>query len=284
MKNLRPTYIQQAETLQLILLANLFARKESTAIYFQGGTSLRWCYGGSRFSEDLDFETALSPEELRALLAKTMPAIRRDLTAHLGSGSFELEMAGCGSPLCKGWAKFSPANFRGNIAVKLEFQQLLNELRPETQPLILGSLPAVAGRIQEGRLKTGSSTVILVETLPEIMAGKVRALLERPAYKGRDFWDLWFLDYSLGVQLPPAILARKLRMYPFTMRRRPSDVLADLDDARREATMAAVREDLHRFVPPQALAALEHSRFEALAASVRQALASCPDELLPAPA
>jgi len=56
--------IRKSEALQLILLDNLYAQSGSQHIIFQGGTALRWVYGGMRFSEDLDFVTSL---KIRAL-------------------------------------------------------------------------------------------------------------------------------------------------------------------------------------------------------------------------
>ena len=40
--------IRKSETLQLILLDDLYAQSGSQDIIFQGGTTLRWVYGGMR--------------------------------------------------------------------------------------------------------------------------------------------------------------------------------------------------------------------------------------------
>ncbi|MDY6954821.1 MAG: nucleotidyl transferase AbiEii/AbiGii toxin family protein, partial [Thermodesulfobacteriota bacterium] len=52
-----------SELLQLVLLDDLYAQSRSERIIFQGGTALRWIYGGARFSEDLDFVTDLAVED-----------------------------------------------------------------------------------------------------------------------------------------------------------------------------------------------------------------------------
>ena len=52
--------VRNAEVLQILLLDSLYTVSGSEAIYFQGGTALRWIYGGLRFSEDLDFVTSLA--------------------------------------------------------------------------------------------------------------------------------------------------------------------------------------------------------------------------------
>lgn len=276
MKQWRSTYVEQAEIFQLILLANLYGQQRSERLFFQGGTAIRWCYGGSRFSDDLDFETHLDQDEIRNLLRKALPGIKRDLTASLGAGKFELQTELCRAPLCIIWAKFGPVNFRGKIAVKLEFQQSLQTMTPETQLLILGTLPAITDRIQSGRLKTRANTILTVETLPEIMAGKVRALLERESYKGRDFWDIWYLGYSQQVKIDAEILARKLQMYTFTLRRSKADVLRALAND-SGPVIEAIAEDLKRFVPAQTFTALVKTEFAPLMATVREMLANVPD-------
>ena len=46
--------VKQSEILQLLLLDNLYSQSGSEKIIFQGGTALRWVYGGMRFSEVID--------------------------------------------------------------------------------------------------------------------------------------------------------------------------------------------------------------------------------------
>ena len=278
MKNWSSTYIEQAEIIQLILLAHLYGQTDSESLYFQGGTAIRWCYAGNRFSEDLDFETHLDRNEVKDLIRRALPGIKRDLIANIGPGKCELETGRCHEPLCIIWAKFAPGGFRGKIAVKLEFQQSRRDMTPETQPFIFGTLPAIADRIQSGRLKTRGNTVLMTETLPEIMAGKVRALLEREHYKGRDFWDIWYLGFSRQVTIDNAILARKIKLYPFTQRRSKDDILGALVDD-RSPIIQAIADDLRRFIPPAAFTALEKSGFSPLLTTTREVLANVRDDV-----
>ncbi|RJQ65698.1 MAG: hypothetical protein C4530_00190 [Desulfobacteraceae bacterium] len=280
MKQHRQTHVDLAETTQLILLANLYGQRASEKLFFQGGTAIRWCYGGSRFSEDLDFETHLNRDEILDLVDKSVPGVRRDLTANLGPGKFELQTKHCREPLCVIWTKFSPENIRGKIAVKLEFQRSRSDLTPETQLLIFGASPVITERIQSGRLKTRDNAILTVETLPEILAGKVRALLERENYKGRDFWDIWYLGYSRQVKLHPEILPRKLQMYPFTLRRSKSDILRAVSgDRDSESVIKAITDDLKRFVPGRTYAVLEKAGFAPLMDAVREVLADVPEDI-----
>jgi hypothetical protein len=63
-----PKKLQQGALLQLILLHTLYSQRGSDQLIFQGGTALRWIYGGQRASEDLDFVSSMPPSELRKLL------------------------------------------------------------------------------------------------------------------------------------------------------------------------------------------------------------------------
>jgi predicted nucleotidyltransferase component of viral defense system len=280
MKRWRPTYIAQAELVQLILLANLYGQSASNQLFFQGGTAIRWCYGARRFSEDLDFETHLPPHAIQGLFRRALPGIKRDLTATLGAGKFELETERCLEPLCTVWAKFSPANSRGKIAVKLEFQQSRLDMTPETRLFIFGMQPAIVDIIQSGRLKTRDNAVLVVETLSEILAGKIRALLEREHYKGRDFWDIWYLCDSRQVKIDSDVLERKLCLYPFTLRHPKTDILKALRDNRPDGpVIKAITDDLRRFIPTETFTALENSKFAPLLSAVQELLLNVPDTL-----
>lgn len=69
----REKYVRRSEQLQLLLLDNLYSQSGSEKIIFQGGTALRWVYGGTRFSEDLDFVTHLKRMRIESILAKKPP-------------------------------------------------------------------------------------------------------------------------------------------------------------------------------------------------------------------
>ncbi|MEK6654966.1 MAG: nucleotidyl transferase AbiEii/AbiGii toxin family protein, partial [Thermodesulfobacteriota bacterium] len=56
--------------------------REVASWSFRGGTALRWCYGGSRFSEDLDFVTPLGSDEVRAKLNRALKAVEREMVPH----------------------------------------------------------------------------------------------------------------------------------------------------------------------------------------------------------
>ena len=87
MKNYRETYIRRAEIAQLIILNQLYQQRESRDLIFQGGTAIRWCYGGNRFSEDLDFVTPLTIEKVGPVLDAALKGMERVMISHFGTGA-----------------------------------------------------------------------------------------------------------------------------------------------------------------------------------------------------
>ena len=59
-----------------------------------------------------------------------------------------------------------------------------------------------------------TSSIILVETLEEILSDKIRALYERQYIKGRDIYDVWWLTKKLGISTQWPITQNKFEMYP----------------------------------------------------------------------
>ena len=85
----REKRVRQSEMLQLLLLDHLYSQKGSENIIFQGGTALRWIFGGMRFSEDIDFVTRLSRNDIESLFVKTLSKTRNACIAQFGPGLAE---------------------------------------------------------------------------------------------------------------------------------------------------------------------------------------------------
>jgi predicted nucleotidyltransferase component of viral defense system len=90
MKTYRQTTIRRAEIAQVILLHQLYMQPGSHDMIFQGGTAIRWCYGGSRFSEDLDFVTPLHPFAIRRILDQALNGVEKTMIPHFGVGALKL--------------------------------------------------------------------------------------------------------------------------------------------------------------------------------------------------
>lgn len=256
MKGYNEQHIRNSEIAQLILLYNLYSQPASRELFFQGGTAIRWCYGGSRFSEDLDFVTHLSAEHLQGLIDKAVKAAERQMVPHFGPGAFERVDKVSRSSAVKLFVTYRPLARREKISVKLEFELLAKGLRPATGNLVLSSLPSVAYLITTGDFKIPRPSAVLVtETREEILSDKVRALLERQYLKGRDIFDLWHLRKVLHVAADKELIERKFAMYaaPFTVARGISFFREPSTEA-RAAIREAIEHDLSRFLPPEVMA------------------------------
>jgi predicted nucleotidyltransferase component of viral defense system len=264
MKAYNESDIKSSEILQLIVLDALYSQKESKDICFQGGTALRWCYGGNRFSEDLDFVTHLTEDGIGSLLEKIAEQIRRTAVAHFGTGEFEIKRRESNrKAACTAFIRFRPDNEKRKISVKIDFERLREGFFPQTGKIFLFTLPSVRYLITAGEFRIPApSSVIVVETLEEILSDKIRALLERAYLKGRDFYDIWFL-ISLNVRCDAELMKKKIEMYeaPFTYKR-GIDFFLRPDEKGRKEICAAIKQDLSRFLSQEDMSVFEANGFK----------------------
>jgi len=249
MKAYAERHIRRSELFQLILLQHLYSRPESTRLVFQGGTAIRWCHNGGRFSEDLDFVTHLERADLERLMKSIEVAVTREAIAHFGPGRLTVTPRGQRDEGVVWRVAFELQKLRDRIMVKVECERLQDGFDLATEPLVLGMQNAVSYLIANGEFRIPRpNSVMVVETLEEILSDKVRALLERPYLKGWDLYDVWHLRERLQVRIDRNVIERKLSCYaaPFTLRRSPEWFqTADSD------LHVAIENDLGRFLPPE---------------------------------
>src|SRR6516162_4141301 len=134
---------------------------------FQGGTALRLCYSGERYSEDLDFVCGKSGSyftdvEFRDLIETALQTTKKTLSRDFGIDSNQISLK-----------------------------------KPEHPDLV--RQPAV--NVAAWQIIVPVEDVILtVETPDEILADKAVALTARAALKFRDVWDAWFLHNTLDAK------------------------------------------------------------------------------------
>jgi predicted nucleotidyltransferase component of viral defense system len=246
MKAFAERHIRRSELFQLILLQHLYSRHESRNLVFQGGTAIRWCHGGERFSEDLDFVTHLDRHALEKLMRSTETPVTRECIAHFGPGLLTVTSRGRRDEGTVWRLVFEPQTARDRITVKVECERLQEGATLATEPRVLGMQKAVSYLIgaSEFRIPRPNS-VLVVETPEEILSDKVRALLERPYLKGRDIYDVWHLRDRLRVPVVRVVMERKFSCYaaPFTPRRRPAWF-----ESNDKESVDAIEADLRRFL------------------------------------
>jgi predicted nucleotidyltransferase component of viral defense system len=271
MKTYRETYIRKAEIAQLILLHQLFMQKESRHLIFQGGTAIRCCYGGSRFSEDLDFVTPLAPDAAEKILSGAIKGIEKLMVPHFGPATVTVNKKSARADALKCFVDFRPEAAREKISIKLEFEGLVAGKWPDVQNHVLSSLSAVASLMASGEFRVPRPNAIIVAQTPaEILSDKVRALLERRYLKGRDFFDLWYLYAVLKTPVDVAIIQRKFTLYraAFVAQRNIDFFIKPLkQDA--EKMREAIAQDLLRFLPPEVIAVHQSDGFAAFLEAAR---------------
>ncbi len=271
MKNYRETYIRRAEIAQLIILNRLYQQRESRHLIFQGGTAIRWCYGGNRFSEDLDFVTPLTIEKVGPVLDAALKGMERVMISHFGTGALAATKKQSRPASFKCFLNFHPETSREKISVKLEVEGLSSHQLPECQNHILSGLPSVAYLIAGGDFRVPRpNAVIVTETPQEILSDKVRSLLERRYLKGRDLFDVWYLRNVLNTAVNIEAIERKFKMYiePF-MARRSMDFFAVPKKESKASMTTALSQDLSRFLPSDVFEVQRKGSFDAYIGAVQ---------------
>ncbi len=264
--------LQQGALLQLILLHTLYSQSGSDKLVFQGGTALRWIYGAQRASEDLDFVSSMSPAQLRKLVNQALPQTHSLALSQFGAGTFEEKPHHASRGSFRTFILFRPNGQREKINVRIEVEQNQSNRFPAQRKIPMMDCPPVFNVMKQGLLTLPySSSILVVETPEEILTDKLRALYERRYLKGRDLYDLWFLQSMLRARTTLEHLDRKLKSYvrPFRMTQKATFFLKQKS---RKQLVEALESDLRRFLPSSVYKVLEASNFAPIFKSLEEIL------------
>lgn len=209
MSHMRP--VVEKELLHYDILFTLDNDGLLDNLTFQGGTSLRLCYGSSRFSEDLDFVGGKNLDTDSLLKMKTA------LENYLGK-RYGLEVT-IKEP--KETAKDPEYQ-----DIKINTWQISITTAPGRKDIPrqkikieIGNIPAYSRKprailLNYDFLPDGySDTLIMTETLDEIMADKLISLANCQRYvRHRDIWDLRWLKQK-GAKIIPEFIQAKINDY-----------------------------------------------------------------------
>jgi predicted nucleotidyltransferase component of viral defense system len=239
------------EAIHLHLLSALSEAGVLQHVVFQGGTALRLCYGGERYSEDLDFVCGkagayLKDIEFDALVDKALETAKKTLQRDFDIRAADIALKRPAQPgLIKGtgvsvaaWQIVVPVAATPRTPksrVKIEFANVPSY---DSKPSVVSATPGLV-QIQDVILK--------VETPNEILADKAVALTARTALKFRDAWDVWYLVNKLGAAPDRDMVLRKLGDYGV------ADIAikanARRDELAGDATAKAFYAEMRRFLP-----------------------------------
>ena len=221
------------EELQRLILRYLSERGFFVHGVFQGGTAICLVYGGTRFSEDLDF--VLRPGRTIAVvnlpkLLKGLPSfIRREVPFADRSTLREQKME---SMLVGYRCRLELQAPVGGLVINLEFS----------------GVPSQSPRPHIMRSDT-VDVAIIVEDESEILADKLVALALRSYVKGQDIWATWFLTHECHVAAPEAgAVVAKASDYGTT----PMDLASRTRHSKTSietSGLAALDAEMKRFLP-----------------------------------
>lgn len=176
------------EYLQLLFLNCLYRDNEATKVFFKGGTALRLLFLSPCFSEDLDFSSTFSKEEITQIVKRTEKLMRRDLPEikiiflYSGREGLRFRMDG----------------------VRLDFNIVKKVKKPVVLPMTT-------------RFPIIIFPLINCLSVENIFAEKLMALGTRD--KGRDFYDIWFLlqrKIAFDKKFVTENLLKKITAFPET--------------------------------------------------------------------
>ena len=235
----------EKELLHYDILFALEKRGLLDKLTFQGGTSLRLCYGGNRFSEDLDF--AGGKDFSSAMLADMKSCIEKYIGDRYG-----LEVNVKEPKELKEDLKYAELNIdKWQIAVVTSPER--KDLPKQKIKVEVANIPAYTKEplpltVNYDFLPDGySDTLILTETLDEVMADKIISLPATTKYvRHRDIWDLAWLQQQ-GARLNIELVNNKVADYKLE---KFDELLANLLEKLPELVKSeAFIDEMRRFLP-----------------------------------
>jgi predicted nucleotidyltransferase component of viral defense system len=205
------------EAIHLHLLSALSDAGVLRHVVFRGGTALRLCYSGERYSEDLDFVCGAAGSYVDAIeferliqdaLKATKQSLCRDFDIHPDQIAFK-----------------QPSNPLGikNVSLSVAAWQIIIPIGPTPRSpksrikIEFANVPSYDSRPNVAKVTQGlvqvQDIILSVESTNEILADKAVALTARTALKYRDIWDVWYLTNKLNARADRDMVARKFTDY-----------------------------------------------------------------------
>ena len=227
----------------------LFCLKQAgllDGLVFQGGTSLRLCYGSNRYSEDLDFVGG--SEYSSSALADMKSCIESYLGERYGLDVTVKEPATL--------RQLEPAYAALNVdrwQVSIITDPGRRNLPKQRVKIDVANIPAYTKTVRALQdnyrfLPSGyKSMEIPVESIDEIMADKLVALAASQKYvRYRDIWDLWWLR-TKGATVQAELVQHKIEDY------KVADYRANLEGIIEQIpslTSSEFKGEMSRFLSP----------------------------------
>ena len=191
------------EILHYEILKSIYSNKESlNTLVFQGGTALRLCYGGMRYSEDLDFCIA----DNKDFDIGVMQQFKNDFTKSIMQKyGLQVEVK-------------EPKMENNSIVKKWIAKVFVPFPRDKKTPAIhievanINSYDNAAKIVRSLYPKNTDEILVRAESENEILADKIIAFGDRDYMKYRDIWDIKSLQ-DKGVKVNIDLVIKKISDY-----------------------------------------------------------------------
>ncbi len=241
------------EITQELVLASLGRSDFFSSASFQGGTCLRIFHGLDRFSEDLDFSLLTSNRDFQ--WARYLNQVSTDLSLY----GYEMDIVDRSRTEAAVKLAFLKDDAIGKI-LDFRYAGKKGPLAKIRIKLEIDANPPLGSQEERKVMDFPFLSVVTVQDLSTLFAGKLHALLCREYLKGRDWYDfLWYT--ARGIPVNYAYLGSALRQAgPY----KDMDIHVDrpwlrgaLDHKIRETDFKRAALDVMRFIAPALQSSLE---------------------------
>lgn len=191
------------ELLHYEILKSIYFNKETlNTLVFQGGTALRLCYGGVRYSEDLDFCIANGKEFDIGVMQKFKDDFTKSIMQKYG---LKVEVK-------------EPKRDNNSIVKKWVTKVFVPFPKDKKTPAIHIEVANINSYVNSARLtrnlypKSVDEIIVRVESEKEILADKIIAFGDRDYMKYRDIWDIKYLQ-DKGIEVDIDLVIKKISDY-----------------------------------------------------------------------
>jgi len=239
-----------AITKEILHYEILYALLQSEALahlVFQGGTSLRLCYQGNRYSEDLDFAGGRDFDP--AVMAPFGELLTREIGEAYGLkvDIREPKVGALDADSHVAVARWAARVTVPNPDPSVRQSQLI-KIEVASVPAYDVDLRPVS--VNYPHLPAPFSQMLLpVESMTEILADKIVALGARQYFKARDIWDIKFLlDKQVAQGDALALVGQKLQDYGFSPEEFKGKLGERIAQLQQPETGELFRKEMSRFV------------------------------------
>ncbi len=191
----------EKDYLQELLLSELYSGKIGKVLIFRGGTAISKVYGSGRFSEDLDF--IISKDAIADELNREVEAAINRLNFYYAT-------------------KFEAKHFRNmfKYGIKIDGPVYAITRNVQARESVEVDVNTYESPLYEAnevyRVPIYSDIrpyMLKVASIKELLADKVKAMLERTKPVARDLYDAWILIKKYRIKLDITAVDKKMKMF-----------------------------------------------------------------------